>query len=157
MTMNYRDLGRIEEAMVDALDLVIDMHNEGSPHSSECGCELCSHYSRAGQLVDKHALLFDEVHAHREAEKRERQAEAERSEKYVTWWVAQFKAGRNLTYRDVENHFEKGIEPKPPKRIYVEGCKACAAIGKGGFGPPHDASDSCESGKREHCTCDTCF
>lgn len=25
------------------------------------------------------------------------------------------------------------------------------------FFPPHDASHRCESGKREHCTCDTCF
>lgn len=25
------------------------------------------------------------------------------------------------------------------------------------FHPSHDASDRCESGKRAHCTCDTCF
>lgn len=25
------------------------------------------------------------------------------------------------------------------------------------FHPPHDASDGCQSGKRQHCTCDTCF
>jgi len=25
------------------------------------------------------------------------------------------------------------------------------------FGPSHDASPRCESGKRNHCTCDTCF
>lgn len=25
------------------------------------------------------------------------------------------------------------------------------------FFPPHDPSPGCESGKREHCTCDTCF
>lgn len=25
------------------------------------------------------------------------------------------------------------------------------------FHPPHDASDRCESGKHNHCTCDTCF
>jgi hypothetical protein len=25
------------------------------------------------------------------------------------------------------------------------------------FHPPHDASDRCESGKRPHCSCDTCF
>jgi hypothetical protein len=23
--------------------------------------------------------------------------------------------------------------------------------------PPHDASDMCESGKRNHCTCDMCW
>ena len=25
------------------------------------------------------------------------------------------------------------------------------------FGPYHDASPRCESGKRSHCSCDTCF
>lgn len=25
------------------------------------------------------------------------------------------------------------------------------------FHPSHDASDRCESGKRPHCSCDTCF
>lgn len=25
------------------------------------------------------------------------------------------------------------------------------------FHPAHDASDRCESGKRDHCSCDTCF
>jgi hypothetical protein len=25
------------------------------------------------------------------------------------------------------------------------------------FGPSHDASTRCQSGRRSHCTCDTCF
>jgi hypothetical protein len=25
------------------------------------------------------------------------------------------------------------------------------------YHPPHDASKDCESGKRSHCSCDTCF
>lgn len=25
------------------------------------------------------------------------------------------------------------------------------------FHPPHDASDTCRSGKHPHCTCDSCF
>ncbi len=25
------------------------------------------------------------------------------------------------------------------------------------FHPSHDASERCESGKRNHCSCDTCF
>lgn len=41
---------------------------------------------------------------------------------------------------------------------YVEGCPTCEAIEKsGGFGPYHNASKYCESGKYNHCTCDTCF
>ena len=31
------------------------------------------------------------------------------------------------------------------------------ADGYGPFMPPHDASPNCESGKHNHCTCDTCF
>lgn len=27
----------------------------------------------------------------------------------------------------------------------------------GAFGPPHNASSRCQSGGRDHCTCDTCF
>ena len=40
----------------------------------------------------------------------------------------------------------------------VPGCRACAIISiEGGFGPPHNASQRCKSGKRNHCSCDTCF
>ena len=35
-------------------------------------------------------------------------------------------------------------------------CKYCDGE-KGTFHPSHDASDKCESGKRAHCSCDTCF
>ena len=38
------------------------------------------------------------------------------------------------------------------------GCAYCEQIAsEGGFGPSHVASERCESGHREHCTCDTCF
>lgn len=38
-------------------------------------------------------------------------------------------------------------------------CKACDREREAGtsFHPSHDASQYCESGKREHCTCDACF
>lgn len=43
-------------------------------------------------------------------------------------------------------------------------CKTCQkeyypAIKEGriAYGPKHKASERCESGKRPHCTCDTCF
>ncbi len=49
----------------------------------------------------------------------------------------------------------------PPYRIprkYVDGCKFCEEIkANDGFGPYHDAGNGCESGKRDHCTCDSCF
>ena len=41
--------------------------------------------------------------------------------------------------------------------VTEEGCPTCAELARGSFGPPHDASPRCESGKRPHCTCDTCF
>jgi hypothetical protein len=43
-----------------------------------------------------------------------------------------------------------------PRRKTVEGCPMCERIGTD-FGPSHDASPRCESGKRPHCTCSTCF
>lgn len=44
------------------------------------------------------------------------------------------------------------------RRDGVEGCSVCERIkADGGFGPSHDASPGCESGKHEHCSCDTCF
>lgn len=40
-----------------------------------------------------------------------------------------------------------------------EECKICDTIRKeyGGFGPPHRATAYCRSGKRNHCSCDSCF
>jgi hypothetical protein len=45
------------------------------------------------------------------------------------------------------------------RRKYVEGCTYCESIREDthGWGPYHDASHRCESGKHPHCTCDTCF
>lgn len=34
-------------------------------------------------------------------------------------------------------------------------CATCERVG--GDGPAHAASAECESGGRDHCTCDTCF
>lgn len=36
-------------------------------------------------------------------------------------------------------------------------CQECAAIRRGEMAPPHKASASCESGGRNHCSCDMCF
>lgn len=49
-------------------------------------------------------------------------------------------------------------DPPPRRRIVTEqACRTCAELAQGGFGPSHDASPRCESGKRPHCTCDICF
>ena len=40
----------------------------------------------------------------------------------------------------------------------IANCKYCQEIkASGGFGPPHFASPNCQSGRRNHCSCDTCF
>lgn len=41
--------------------------------------------------------------------------------------------------------------------VMEEGCETCAELARGSFGPSHDPSPRCESGKRPHCTCDICF
>jgi hypothetical protein len=47
---------------------------------------------------------------------------------------------------------------KDRKRIIMEeGCPTCAELARGSFGPSHEPSPRCESGKRPHCTCDICF
>ena len=48
---------------------------------------------------------------------------------------------------------------RPHRRERLPGCVLCDQLIADGttFAPPHDASDGCESGKHDHCTCDTCF
>jgi hypothetical protein len=36
-------------------------------------------------------------------------------------------------------------------------CSYCDSHRTDSMMPPHTASSQCESGKREHCTCDVCF
>ena len=63
---------------------------------------------------------------------------------------------RQLTRRAIDN-----AEPKPRRQQLPPGeCAYCdrerAQPGQSPM-PPHDASRFCESGKHNHCTCDTCF
>lgn len=43
--------------------------------------------------------------------------------------------------------------------VYHDGCAYCDREKAAGttFFPHHNASASCRSGRRNHCTCDTCF
>jgi hypothetical protein len=45
---------------------------------------------------------------------------------------------------------------RPTRRHKVPGCSYCDGE-KTSFHPSHDASSRCESGKRNHCSCDACF
>lgn len=51
--------------------------------------------------------------------------------------------------------------PPAPARRYIlpwaAGCVTCSQHMASEMMPPHDASPRCESGKRNHCTCDVCF
>lgn len=46
---------------------------------------------------------------------------------------------------------------EPGECAYCEKERAKQKDGAIPFFPPHDASSGCESGKHNHCTCDTCF
>jgi hypothetical protein len=53
-----------------------------------------------------------------------------------------------------------GVFGPVPKRVFkapAGECGYCDKQKEGGFFPPHDASVNCESGRHNHCTCDTCF
>jgi len=48
---------------------------------------------------------------------------------------------------------------KITRRQFADECEYCREKKKEGqlFFPLHDPSPRCESGKKPHCTCDTCF
>lgn len=52
---------------------------------------------------------------------------------------------------------QRAAAAPPRRRQHVPGCPTCDRYPPTGFFPPHDASPRCESGGRDHCTCDTCF
>jgi hypothetical protein len=47
--------------------------------------------------------------------------------------------------------------PRKRRQWVAEGCVTCAGLTPTAFAPRHDASPRCESGKRNHCSCDICF
>lgn len=65
-----------------------------------------------------------------------------------------------MTYRSGHQNFITEVGKKPPIRRFIctdGSCRTCNELRSGEFAPPHDASASCLSGRRAHCTCDTCF
>ena len=64
----------------------------------------------------------------------------------------------NIDMKAEKERLQRRLESVELGRTYVEGCKSCESIKeRNGFGPPHDASEMCQSGWYKHCTCDTCF
>lgn len=52
-----------------------------------------------------------------------------------------------------------GLTPKRRHKAEPGECPTCdrERAKNSDFHPPHDASPRCESGKHNHCSCDTCF
>lgn len=49
------------------------------------------------------------------------------------------------------------IDPSCPSCVSYFGAPGDPLRNGDAFAPRHEASDRCQSGKRAHCTCDTCF
>lgn len=62
---------------------------------------------------------------------------------------------RNLSNLNSQ-HVEALRRDTENRRREIEACAFCQE-NKGKMHPPHFASPRCESGKRNHCTCDVCF
>lgn len=52
---------------------------------------------------------------------------------------------------------DEALQPRRYILPWAAGCVTCAQHMPGEMMPPHDPSPRCESGKRQHCTCDICF
>jgi hypothetical protein len=53
---------------------------------------------------------------------------------------------------------ESDVAPRRIRAMLIKGmCAYCDEHRDDQMMPPHDASPRCESGKRNHCTCDVCF
>lgn len=62
------------------------------------------------------------------------------------------KYGSNLTELDGIKVFLTGR-----KIAWRADCSYCILHAPGSMMPSHTASEMCQSGKHNHCTCDTCF
>ena len=59
-------------------------------------------------------------------------------------------------YPEDEVHTE-GTRPYRSRYTKMEGCAGCLESLTDPFFPAHFAAEGCESGKRNHCTCDVCW
>ena len=64
--------------------------------------------------------------------------------------------GRTIAFSMLTHSLKKR---KIVHATYWDGCAYCEREKANGctFFPPHNASARCRSGRRAHCTCDTCF
>ena len=60
--------------------------------------------------------------------------------------------------KEIGRIFDEAAPPQPRIRVMLTGlCTYCDRHRDEFMMPPHHASPRCESGKRNHCTCDLCF
>jgi hypothetical protein len=57
----------------------------------------------------------------------------------------------------IDRREEEGQTHHAARRTFDPKCEECAAHELDVMYPGHNASPGCESGKRDHCTCDVCF
>lgn len=65
-----------------------------------------------------------------------------------------------MTFRAGWANYKADPGQEPPLRRYIctdGSCPTCNELRPGEMCPPHDASARCESGRRNHCSCDTCY
>ena len=64
-----------------------------------------------------------------------------------------------MTFRAGYQNYLTDAPPQYLRRVLCTdgSCKTCNEHKPGEIMPPHDASVRCESGRRNHCTCDICF
>lgn len=73
-----------------------------------------------------------------------------------------FKANKHVNEGDgfddeVSDEDRKFVDAQIARRRTVPGCKYCEENKFSRDMPEHDASPDCESGKKPHCTCDSCY
>lgn len=66
-----------------------------------------------------------------------------------------------VAWSDFLKHWQESalaaVQSPTARRQRDEGCLYCQQYQPGEMMPPHDASPRCESGRRNHCTCDICW
>lgn len=106
------------------------------------------------------AIPTDEIEAElvaRAKELRNRIASCKaRHEEGPVYWKSLGRLDETIRVASILGFRDAVLDATPDRRQAVEGCQTCMD-GNGLFAPSHDASESCQSGKHTHCSCNVCF
>ena len=84
------------------------------------------------------------------------EARAAQSAASTEWWSAYMKRSEREPELKQKLHDIEAAAVAQFAKPEVADCKACASSSVFG-GPGHYASPNCQSGRRPHCSCDTCY